>query len=175
MRCAHLPEQGPQVVLVSPPATHQTRPMITQAFSPTDQKEALARASPARPGSCDDERLLDERTAAMPRLSIPESTLRTARQRHTARLRAHVDRLFPEFFKTIPLDLSPDILPEESRAVDRQAEACELARSSPNQHGQTPDRRNRHICAQGAHHIPETTPDPTLLPEPPHGGNAHTP
>lgn len=140
--CAHLSKQGHHVVLVSPLSTHQTRPMINQDFSRTDQKDALAIASNARQGYFDNYRRLDARLEAMHRLSITYGKLRTDLQRHKARLRAQVELIFPEFVKTIPLDsdtarylLSTYLLPEEYLALDLQAEAAQLARVSRNQHG----------------------------------------
>lgn len=116
--------------------------MINQDCSRTDQKDALARASNARQGYFDDDRVFDDTTEAMHRLSITSAKLRKDMQRHKARLRAQVELLFPEFLKTISLDsdtarylLSTYVLPEEYRSLDRQAEVAQLARVSRNQHG----------------------------------------
>lgn len=140
--CAHLCGLGHQVLLVSPLTTHQTRPMINQDYSRTDPKDALSVASNARQGYFDDYRVLDERTSAMHQLSITYSKLRQDLQRHKARLRAHVEFIFPEFVKTLSLDsdtarylLSSYVLPQEYLAMEVEQEAAQLARVSWNQHG----------------------------------------
>jgi len=140
--CAHLYDKGHRVVLVSPLSTYQARPLINQDYSRTDQKDALSVASNARQGYFDDYRVLDDKTEAMHRLAITYGKLRKDLQRSKARLRAHIELIFPEFVKTIPLDsgtarylLSKYILPEEYLALDIEQEAEALCRLSWNQHG----------------------------------------
>lgn len=140
--CAHLQHTGQKVVLVSPLSTHQARPMINQDFSRSDQKDALAVASNARAGYFDDYRILDDTTDAMHRLSITYSKLRKDLQKHKARLRAHMELIFPEFVKTIAIDsdtarylLSKYILPKEYLSLDIKAEAQHIGPISQNQHG----------------------------------------
>lgn len=99
-------------------------------------------ASNARQGYFDDFRVLDDRTEAMHRLSITYSKVRKDLQRHKARLRAHLELVFPEFVKTINLDsdsarylLSNYVLPPEYLALEVETVAVELSRVSRNQHG----------------------------------------
>jgi transposase len=139
----YLRTQAQDVVLVSPLSTHQARPMINQDFSHTDPKDALAVASNARDGYFDFHRDPDGPTKALHQMGITYDKLRKSLQQNKSRLRSHMEQVFPEFLKTIDMDLHSAryllgkyVLPEEYLSMDIEQETPILMKISKYQHGQ---------------------------------------
>lgn len=139
----HLSEQGQEVVLISPLATYHARPSITGDFSRTDQKDAELIARLAQQGSYREMPGHSDHQRAMHRMAICYDKLRKSRQRHYARLRALVERLFPEFLSVLTLDtktarylLREALLPGEFLALEPGRTVLGMASASRHQHGQ---------------------------------------
>lgn len=138
----HLHEQGHQVVLVSPLATHHARVSFSGDFSRTDKKDAQLVARLARQGAC---RFLPEHTdheRGLHRMAICYDKLRKTTHRHYGRLRALVERLFPELLSVLRLDtktarylLSQALTPGEFLALDPVSTVRGMQRASRCQHG----------------------------------------
>ncbi|MFQ5641940.1 MAG: transposase, partial [bacterium] len=99
----YLCSSGYTVVLVSPLSTHRSRPLINHDFSKTDPKDAFLVASIAQDGFFDIYRLYSEEVKAMHHLSLSYDKLRKDYVRQRNRLRAFLDRVFPEFPLIVPL------------------------------------------------------------------------
>ena len=113
------------MVLISPLATYHARPSITGDFSRTDQKDAELIARLAQQGSYRPMPGHSDHERALHRMAICYDKLRKSRQRHYARLRSLVERLFPEFLTVLTLDtktarylLSEALLPDEFLALE---------------------------------------------------------
>ena len=130
------------MVLVSPLATHHARASFTGDFSRTDKKDAQLVAHLARQGAC---RFLPEHTdheRGLHRMAISYDKLRKSTHRHYGRLRALVERLFPEFLTVLTLDtktarylLSEALTPLEFLALDPARTVTGMRRASRCQHG----------------------------------------
>lgn len=139
----HLSEQGHEVVLISPLATYHARPSITGDFSRTDSKDAELIARLAQQGSYREMPGHSDHERALHRMAICYDKLRKSRQRHYARLRALVERLFPEFLSVLTLDtktarylLSEALLPDEFLSLETGRVVVGMQRASRHQHGQ---------------------------------------
>ena len=138
----HLSEQGQEVVLISPLATYHARPSITGDFSRTDQKDAELIARLAQQGSYREMPGHSDHERALHRMAICYDKLRKSRQRHYARLRSLVERLFPEFLSVLTLDtktahylLREALLPGEFLALEVGRTVLGMQRASRHQHG----------------------------------------
>lgn len=162
---ASLHNQGSAVLFVSPLSTHHTRPLVNHDFSRTDPKDALLVASNARDGDFDFYRPLAPPWSALHHLSITYHKLRKTLAQTQARLRAHLEQLFPEFISvldpatdTAHYLLSKYLLPAEYLRLDRTAEATVIARISRHQHGLETLQR-LHQVAQTSIGVPRTPAD----------------
>ena len=140
----HLSEQGHEVVLVSPLATYHARPSITGDFSRTDHKDAELIARLAQQGSYREMPTHTDHERTLHRMALCYDKLRKSRQRHYARLRSLVERLFPEFLTVLTLDtktarylLSEALLPDEFLTLETGQVVLGMQRASRHQHGRT--------------------------------------
>lgn len=138
----YLQRHGCRVVLVSPLATCHARPAKSGDFSRTDPKDAYLIADLAREGRFHHHQVFSPEAEAMHRLSITYDKLRKSRQRHYARLRALLERVFPELLKILTLDsltghhlLKHYLFPKDFLRLDLDGEAARLRALSRNQHG----------------------------------------
>lgn len=138
----YLHAQGYTVLLVSPLTTHHTRPMISHDFSRTDPKDALLVASNAQHGYYDRYERFWPHSNAMHRLSITYTKLRNELAQNRARLRALVERVFPEFFNVLGPNtltalylLRKYLFPDEFLAMNIHNEAPVIERLSRRQLG----------------------------------------
>jgi len=138
----HLHNQGHKVVQVSPMATHHSRPSLSGAFSRTDVKDAFLIAMIAWQGNYIPYRTYSDEITARHELALTYDKIRKTLQQQTARLRALLERVFPELLTLLRLDmltarylLRRYLLPAEYLELDLAAEAKALRRISRNQHG----------------------------------------
>ncbi len=138
----HLKEEGHQVVLVSPLATHHARASLTGDFSRTDKKDAQLIARLARQGACRQMPEHSDHERGLHRMAISYDKLRKTTHRHYGRLRALLERLFPEFLTVLTLDtktarylLSQALTPAEFLALDPASTVAGMHRASRRQHG----------------------------------------
>lgn len=139
----YLDTHGYQVVLVSPFSTHHARPSMSRDFSRTDAKDAYLIAKLAWQGSFRRYRRYDQHIEARHALAITYDKLRKNLQQNYARLRALIERVFPELLKVVNLDtktarylLERYLLPEDFLRLDLEAETRALEKVSRCQHGQ---------------------------------------
>lgn len=134
--------QSYKVVLVSPLTTHHSRPMINHDFSRTDPKDGLLVASNTRDGYFDVYQAYSTTISAMHDLSIAYNKLRKNQLQQRARVRACLERVFPEFFDAVRLDtatarhlLRDYFLPEHYLRLDLDKVGQEIAKISQSQYG----------------------------------------
>lgn len=138
----YLRGHGCRVVLVSPLSTCHARPAKSGDFSRTDPKDAYLIADLARESRFHFHHVFSPQAEAMHRLAITYDKLRKSLQRHHARLRALIERVFPELLKVLTLDsctahylLRSYLFPEDFLRLDLEGEAACLMKVSRNQHG----------------------------------------
>jgi transposase len=138
----YLHSQGYKVVLVSPLTTNRSRPMINHDFSRTDPKDGLLVASNTRDGYFDFYQTYSTTISAMHDLSIAYNKLRKNQLQQRARVRACLERVFPEFFDVVRLDtatarhlLRDYFLPEHYLLLDLDKVGQEIAKISQSQYG----------------------------------------
>lgn len=138
----HLDLQGHTVVQVSPMATHHARPSMSGAFSRTDVKDAFLIAMIAWQGNYIPYRTYSDEVTARHELSLTYDKIRKTLQQQTARLRALIERVFPELLILLRLDsltarhlLRHYLLPQQYLQLDLEAESKKLRQISRNQHG----------------------------------------
>lgn len=138
----HLHEQGQEVVLVSPFSTHHARASLTRDFSRTDAKDAHLIAQLARQGAYNPMPDHSDHERALHRMAISYDKLRKTLQQHYGRLRALVERLFPELLTVLTLDtktarylLREALTPAEFMALDPAHIVPGMQRASRCQHG----------------------------------------
>ena len=126
----YLRSRGYSVVLVSPLSTHHSRPIMSMEFSRTDPKDAYLVATIAQRGAYHHYEQFPPESNAMHQLAITYDKLRKNRAQNRARIRALLDRVFPEF----PRILEPDtdtavyllrkyLFPDEFLAMNIRQEA----------------------------------------------------
>jgi transposase len=129
--------RGYSVVLVSPLSTHHSRPIMSMEFSRTDPKDAYLIATIAQRGAYHSYEQFPPESNAMHQLAITYDKLRKNRAQNRARIRALLDRVFPEF----PRILEPDtdtavyllrkyLFPDEFLAMDIRQEAKAIEKVS---------------------------------------------
>lgn len=138
----HLHGQGHSVLQVSPMATHHARPSMSGAFSRTDVKDAFLIAMIAWQGNYVPFRTYSDEVTARHELSLTYDKIRKSLQQQTARLRALIERTFPELLTLLRLDsltarhlLRHYLLPQEYLQLNLTAESKMLRQISRNQHG----------------------------------------
>lgn len=138
----HLHNQNHTVVQVSPMATHHARPSMSGAFSRTDVKDAFLVAMIAWQGNYIPFRTYSDDITARHELSLTYDKIRKTLQQQTARLRALIERVFPELLTLLRLDsltarhlVRHYLLPGEYLQLDLAAESRNLRQISRNQHG----------------------------------------
>ena len=134
--------KGYTVVLVSPLSTHHERPIMNLDFSRTDPKDAFLIASLARRGAFSLYEKFSTHSNALHALGITYDKLRKDLARNRARLRAHLERIFPEFLTVLSPDtdsalflLKKYLFPDEFAAVEIDHETPTLEKLSRRQHG----------------------------------------
>jgi transposase len=136
----YLRSRGYSVVLVSPLSTHHSRPIMSMEFSRTDPKDAYLIATIAQRGAYHHYEQFPPESNAMHQLAITYDKLRKNRAQNRARIRALLDRVFPEF----PHILEPDtdtavsllkkyLFPDEFLAMDIRTEAKVIEKISRRQ------------------------------------------
>jgi transposase len=136
----YLRSRGYAVVLVSPLSTHHSRPIMSMEFSRTDPKDAYLVATIAQRGAYHHyEQFLPE-SNAMHQLAITYDKLRKNRAQNRARIRALLDRVFPEFPRILEPDtdtavylLKKYLFPDEFLAMDIRTEARAIEKISRRQ------------------------------------------
>jgi transposase len=98
---SYLKSRGYTVLLVSPLSTHHARPIMSLEFSRTDSKDAYLVATVAQRGAFNTYERFRTETNAMHTLSITYDKLRKELAQNRARVRALLERVFPEFPKII--------------------------------------------------------------------------
>ncbi len=136
----YLDRHGYAVVQVSPLSTHHARPGFSRDFSRTDAKDAYLIAKIAWQGNYTVYRRYDEQIEARHRLAICYDKLRKNLQQNYARLRALIERVFPELLTVLNLDtktarylLERYLLPEDYLGLEAETRALEQV--SRCQHG----------------------------------------
>ena len=140
----YLRTRGYTVVLVSPLSTHHARPIMSMEFSRTDPKDAYLVATVAQRGAYHAYEQFPVESNAMHQLAITYDKLRKNRAQNRARIRALLDRVFPEF----PRILEPDtdtavyllrkyLFADEFLAMDIRSEAAAIGKISRRQCGRT--------------------------------------
>jgi transposase len=99
--CHYLHSKGFTVLMISPLATKHERPKMSNSFTRTDPKDALAVANNARQGYFNFYKEYSDQIKAMHRLSITYDKINKDLTCLKQRLRAQVELLFPEFFNVV--------------------------------------------------------------------------
>jgi len=138
----YLHRQGYKVLLVSPLTTNRSRPFLNHDFSRTDPKDAHLMASNTRDGYFDYYQDFSSPIKAMHQYSITYDKLRKNLVQNKTRLRALIDRVFPEFVKVVDLDthtakylLTKYFLPQHFFEMDIELETKNIEKISQRQHG----------------------------------------
>jgi len=138
----YLRARGYAVVLVSPLSTHHSRPIMSMEFSRTDPKDAYLIATIAQRGAYHSYEQFPPESNAMHQLAITYDKLRKNRAQNRARIRALLDRVFPEFPRILEPDtdtavylLKKYLFPDEFLAMDIRTEAKAIAHISRQQCG----------------------------------------
>ena len=133
---------GYTVLLVSPLSTHHERPIMNLDFSRTDPKDAFLVASLARRGAFSLFEHFSPQSNALHDLSIAYDKLRKDLARNRTRLRAHIERIFPEFLLVFKPGtdsalylLKKFLFPDEFLAMDIEAETLAIQKISRRQLG----------------------------------------
>lgn len=133
---------GYTVLLVSPLSTHHERPIMNLDFSRTDPKDAFLVASLARRGAYTLYEAFSPHSNALHALGITYDKLRKDLARNRSRLRAHIERIFPEFLSVLGPDTDSALylwkrclFPDEFLAMDIEPVAKVLEKISRRQHG----------------------------------------
>jgi transposase len=134
-------EMGYTVVLVSPLSTYHERPTLNLDFSRTDPKDAFLVASLARKGAFTVYEQFPSHSNALHDLSITYDKLRGDLAQNRSRLRAHIERLFPEFLQLLEPDtntarylLKKYLFPDEFLAMNLDEEATAIEHLSRRQY-----------------------------------------
>jgi len=121
--------RGYAVVLISPLSTHHSRPIMSMEFSRTDPKDAYLVATIAQRGAYHHYEQFPPESNAMHQLAITYDKLRKNRAQNRARVRALLDRVFPEFPRILEPDtdtavylLKKYLFPDEFLAMDIRTE-----------------------------------------------------
>ena len=109
--CYYLHEQGFTVLMISPLATKHERPKMSNSFTKTDPKDALAVANIARQGYFNFYQVYSDKDGhrpdhieAMHRLSITYDKINDNIRQTKQRIRSQVELLYPEFTNVIDVD-----------------------------------------------------------------------
>jgi len=138
----YLSKKGYTVLLVSPLTTYQTRPIMNNDYSKTDPKDALLVADNAKKGHYNQYRTYSPEVNKLHSLCIAYDKLVKDRSRNTARLRALIEEVFPEYLKCINVDIETSlyllgkyVLPEHFAGMDVKQEAEHIWKLSRGNHG----------------------------------------
>lgn len=150
----HIHSKGYDVILVSPLTTHHSRPFLNHDFSRTDPKDAHLIASNSRDGYFDHYREFTPQIRALHHLSITYDKLKKNLVQNRNRLRALVERVFPEFVTVLNLDTDTALyllrhyfLPEHYVDMDIEEVIPQIQRISQKQHGrQTLEQLQQASC-----------------------------
>jgi transposase len=139
---SYLRSRGYHVVLVSPLSTHHARPIMSMEFSRTDPKDAYIVATVAQRGAFQAYERFPAEQTAMHQLAITYGKLRNDLAQNRARVHAVLDRLFPEFPRTLLPQrasavylLKKYLFPDEFLAMDIRTEALVIEQISRRQCG----------------------------------------
>lgn len=138
----YLSKKGYTVLLVSPLVTYQSRPMMNNDYSKTDPKDALLIADNAHKGHYSDYRLYCPEINELHSLCIAYDKLVKDRSRNTARLRALMEEIFPEYPECLNVGIDTSLylleryfLPEHFKDINITEEAAKIYRISRGNHG----------------------------------------
>jgi transposase len=133
---------GYTVVLISPLSTYHERPILNLDFSRTDPKDAFLVASLARKGAFTLYEHFSAHSNALHHLGITYDKLRQDLAQNRSRLRAHIERIFPEFLQVFEPDtetalylLKNYLFPDEFLGMDIDAESRAIEKISRQQLG----------------------------------------
>ena len=139
----YLYSEGFHVVLVSPLRTKYSRPVINNDFSRTDPKDAHIAVYNARNGHFDYYRDFSTQIKAMHHYSITYNKLKENLVQNKGRIRAQIERIFPEFLDILSIDtntakylLKRYFLPKHFLEIDIKKEAKQIMQISRSQHGE---------------------------------------
>ena len=137
--CYYLHEKGFTVLMVSPLATKHERPKMSNSFTKTDPKDALAVANIARQGYFNFYKVYPDHIEAMHRLSITYDKLNNNIRQTKQRIRSQVELLYPEFIGVIDVDtetayelLKRYLTPEDFQQLNIFSEAINIRKASRN-------------------------------------------
>jgi transposase len=139
----YLSKRGYTVLLVSPLVTHRTRVIINNDFSKTDPKDAYLVADNAHKGNfnCYNGGYTPD-SNELYSLCIAYDKLVKDRSRVTARLRALMEEIFPEYLQCLNVGIDTSLylleryfLPGHFQALDIRQEAANIYRLSRGNHG----------------------------------------
>ncbi|HWR57721.1 MAG TPA: transposase, partial [Thermodesulfovibrionales bacterium] len=138
----YLSKKGYTVLLVSPLVTYQSRPMMNNDYSKTDPKDALLIADNAHKGHYSHYRVYSPEINELHSLCIAYDKLTKDRSRNTARLRALLEEIFPEYPECLNVGIDTSLylleryfLPEHFQALNIKEEAANIYRISRGNHG----------------------------------------
>lgn len=137
----YLSKRGYTVLLVSPLVTYKTRSVVSNDFSKTDPKDAYLVADNAHKGNYNLYRTYGPESSELHSLCIAYDKLVKDRSRNTARLRALMEEIFPEYLQCINVDIDTSlyllgkyILPEHFAGLDIDEEEGTIRRISRGNH-----------------------------------------
>ncbi len=138
----YLSKKGYMVLLVSPLVTYQSRPMMNNDYSKTDPKDALLIADNAHKGHYSPYRVYSPEINELHSLCIAYDKLTKDRSRNTARLRALMEEIFPEYPECLNVGIDTSLylleryfLPEHFQSLNIKEEAANIYRISRGNHG----------------------------------------
>jgi len=139
--CEYLQQKGFTVLMVSPLATRHERPKMSNNFTRTDPKDALAVANNGRQGYFRFYKEYSAQISAMHRLSVTYDKINKDLTRVKQRIRSQVELLFPEFLDVVNLDtetalylLSSYLTPSDFMGLNMFSEAISIGKSSRSQY-----------------------------------------
>jgi len=138
----YLETEGYEVVHINPLCTKQSRSMLNNDFSKTDNKDALLIALNAQQGYYNERKTFPDKGNVMHSLSIAYDKLRKDYSRYQGRLRAALELVFPEFLQVINLGtqtsyylLEKFIFPKDFLSIDIDHESIQIEHISRKQYG----------------------------------------
>ena len=135
--CFFLQQKGFTVLLIAPLATKHERPKMSNNFTKTDPKDALAIANIAREGYFNFYEQYSDHIQAMSRLSITYDKLMYNIRQIKQRIRSQVELLFPEFTSVLNIHsktarqlLQDYLTAEDFQAINLFSESLNLRQKS---------------------------------------------
>jgi len=151
----YLESEGYDVVHVNPLCTKQSRSMLNNDFSKTDNKDALLIAVNAQRGYYNSRKVFPQKGNVMHFLSIAYDKLRKDYSRYQGRLRAALELVFPEFLHVVNLGtqtsyylLEKFIFPKDFLSMDIDHESIQIELISRRQYGRKHLKKLQELATQ---------------------------